>query len=136
MFYKVLAVMTVLFFVTTGAFAQFAGPGTTGGGVTTVKQILERPIDDMWVVLKGNILNQIGHELYMFSDGTGQIAVDIDYKYLPYNRTITPQTIVQIAGEVDAEYMGVKIDVKQVTIISDTGTTGTAPQQQGGFKDN
>ena len=133
MFYKILAVMTVLLFVTTGAFAQFAGPGTTGGGMTTVKQILERPIDDMWVVLKGNILNQIGHELYMFKDDTGQIAVDIDYKYFPYNRTITPQTIVQIAGEIDAEYMGVKVDVKQIVIISDAGAAN-ATAQQGRFQ--
>jgi uncharacterized protein (TIGR00156 family) len=133
MFFKTLAVAMTLFFVATGAFAQFAGPGTTGGGATTVKQVLERPIEDMWVVLNGNILNQIGHELYMFSDGTGQIAVDIDYEYFPYNRTITPQTTVQIAGEVDVEYRGVKIDVKQIMIISDAGP---APQQQGGFKGN
>ncbi len=133
MFSKALVVVMVLFFAATGVFAQFTGPGMVGGGVTTVKQLLERPIDDMWVVLKGNILSQIGHELYIFSDGTGQIAVDIDYKYLPYNRTITPQTVVQIAGEVDAEYMGIKIDVKQVMIISDAGTASTTPQQ-GGFK--
>ncbi|MDD2688943.1 MAG: NirD/YgiW/YdeI family stress tolerance protein [Candidatus Omnitrophica bacterium] len=132
MFFKTLVAVMVLFFIATGAFAQFAGPGMTGGGNTTVKQILDRPVDDVRVILRGSILSKIAHEKYMFSDGTGQIIVDIDDEYFPYNRPITPQTTVEIAGEVDTEFMGTKVDVKQITIISDTGT---ATQQQGGFRD-
>jgi len=132
MFFKALVVAMALFFIATGAFAQFAGPGITGGGNTTVKQILDRPMDNMWVVLRGHILNKVGHERYMFNDGTGQVLLEIDDEYFPYNRPITPQTTVEISGEVDAEFMGLKVDVKQITIISDTGT---APQQ-GGFKAN
>ncbi|MBI4706821.1 MAG: NirD/YgiW/YdeI family stress tolerance protein [Candidatus Omnitrophica bacterium] len=132
MFFKTVVVAIALFFAATGAFAQFAGPGATDSGNKTVKQILERPMDDMWVSLKGNILNKVAHEKYMFSDGTGQIVVEIDDEYFPYNRPITPQTTVEISGEVDHEFTRLEIDVKQVTIISDTST---APQQ-GGFKSN
>ncbi|UMR98311.1 YgiW/YdeI family stress tolerance OB fold protein [Escherichia coli] len=33
--------------------------------------------DESWVVLEGNIIRQVGHELYEFRDGTGTIPVEI-----------------------------------------------------------
>jgi len=132
MFFRILVAVMALFFAATGAFAQFAGPGATGGGNTTVKQVVDRPVDHMWVTLRGHILNKVAHERYLFSDGTGQITVEIDDEYFPYNRPITPENTVEISGEVDSEFMRLDIEVKQVAIISDTSISS----QQGGFRNS
>jgi len=116
-FFKTVVAAMALFLVATGAFAQFEGPGTTVTRNVTVKQILDNPMDDMLVVLRGRIVSKIAHEKYMFTDDTGQIVVDIDDEYLPYNRSITPKTTIEIAGDVDIDFMELEIDVKQVTII-------------------
>lgn len=132
MFFKLFVVGITLFFVMTGAFAQFTGPGTTGEGKVTVKEILDRPVDDMWVILKGKILRKVGDEKYLFTDGTGQITVEIDDEYFPYDKPITPETTVEISGEVDCGFIqSIEIDVKQI-IISDASTT----PPKGGFKSN
>ncbi|ELO61369.1 YgiW, partial [Salmonella enterica subsp. enterica serovar Enteritidis str. 648904 3-6] len=42
---------------------------------------LKKQWDDAWVVLEGNIIRQVGHELYEFRDSSGTVYVDIDNKY-------------------------------------------------------
>ena len=85
------------------ATAQFVGPGTSD--MVTVKSILDRPVDDMFVALKGYIVRKISHDKYIFKDHTGEIRVDIDEKYFPYGTPVTTQTLVLIKGEVDKEFM-------------------------------
>lgn len=75
-----------------GAFAQqsgFVAPDNTGyaqsgfkgpaPGIPNVQQV-KTLRDDSWVVLEGNIVRQIGHELYEFRDNSGSINVEIDDK--------------------------------------------------------
>ena len=53
----------------------------------------------------------------MPADNTGEILVDIDDKYF-MGRTVTPQNLVRISGEVDKEFAErTKIDVKQLEIL-------------------
>lgn len=98
------------------ATAQFIGPGTSD--IMTVKSVLDRPVDDMFVTLKGYIVKKISHDKYIFKDNTGEIRVDIDEKYFPYGTPITAQTLVMIQGEVDKDFMtSPEIEVKQFVIV-------------------
>ncbi|MBQ1845771.1 MAG: YgiW/YdeI family stress tolerance OB fold protein [Desulfovibrio sp.] len=95
----------------------FQGPGASGATSTVAEA--KRARDDSWVVLTGHIVSRAGgdHEHYIFRDKTGEIIVDIDDKYFS-GRTVTPQNLVRISGEVDKEILErTKIDVKQLEIL-------------------
>ncbi len=120
MFLKVFVVIVALFFTTTGAFAEFSGPGAAASGANaTIKEILSKPVNDMWVTLKGKILKKTGPEKYIFTDGTGEITVDIADGYFPFNRPVTPQTIMEISGEVNSDLMHLEVEIRQVVILGD-----------------
>ena len=107
------------------AFAQFQGPSSAGGyagpsagnRVNSVAAILKNPIDDQRVTLRGYITRHIGGDKYLFSDGTGEIRVDIDDHQFPL-QPINETTLVQIIGEVDSDFMQfTEIDVKSMRIV-------------------
>ena len=86
---KVLLLVTMAMLVSVmPLYGQFAGPGSSVPVNVDVKSILANPVDDTWVTLKGHILEKVGRKYYMFSDGTGQIRLDIDNKYFPAGVTI------------------------------------------------
>ncbi|MGB6103246.1 MAG: NirD/YgiW/YdeI family stress tolerance protein [Pusillimonas sp.] len=87
-----------------GAFAlpvhaQYTGP-SDGTASPTVATILEKPVDDQNVRLQGHLLRKVGHEKYIFSDGTGEIIAEIDDDDFP-RQTIDEKTVVELFGEVD-----------------------------------
>ena len=66
------------------AFAQYTGPSaddnsTRGGAFTanTIQSILDDPKDDQDIVLEGVLIRQVGREMYVLSDGTAEINVEI-----------------------------------------------------------
>ena len=108
------------------AYSQFVGPGKTT--VSNVRSILANPVDDMWVTLKGHILEKTGRDKYTFSDGTGQIRLDIDEKYFPAGVVVTPETHIQISGEVDVEhYRSPELDVKNLVVLPAGGSDSPTP---------
>jgi uncharacterized protein (TIGR00156 family) len=97
-------------------WAQFSGPGATPPA-NSVSAVLQHPVDDMHVVLRGHIIQQLTPEKYMFSDGKAQIRVEIDQHDFP-KQTITPTTVVEIVGEVEKEFLLTpEIDVDYVRVI-------------------
>ncbi len=123
------ALMTSVFLVSCTAFApafsQFQGASIAGGytgpgasnRVNSVSDIAKNPIDDQRVTLRGNITRHIGGDKYMFSDGTGEMRVDIDDHQFP-PQPINEKTFVEIMGEVDTDFMQFsEIDVKSVRIL-------------------
>jgi len=87
-----------------GAFAlpvhaQYVGPSDAASS-PTVASILEKPVDDQNVRLTGHLLRKIGDEKYIFSDGTGEIVVEIDDDDFP-PQSIDAKTQVELVGEVD-----------------------------------
>lgn len=90
----------------------FKGPTPGVASVAQVKTLR----DDSWVVLEGNIIRQVGHELYEFKDATGTIYVDIDDKRW-MGQTLSPADKVRIEGEVDKDWNSVEIDVKTVRVM-------------------
>jgi uncharacterized protein (TIGR00156 family) len=101
------------------AFAQYAGPSTAKSPKPTsyasVAEILKNPVDDIRVTLQGTLVSKVGHEKYLFSDGTGQIRVEIDDDKFPKTR-VDEKTRVTIEGEVEKDLLqSPEIDVKRLT---------------------
>lgn len=99
------------------AQAYYAGPGSSQAP-KSVADILKNPIDDEEVVLKGKLVRKLRHDKYMFSDGTGEIRVEIDHEDFRGQR-VTESTVIEIVGEVEKEFMeSPEIDVDRLTIIT------------------
>lgn len=82
----------------------------------TVKAALEAR-DDSYVTLTGNIIEQVGNELYTFRDETGQIVVEIENDDW-HGMNVTPETKVVIQGEVDQGWKTVKVDVERMRLLN------------------
>ena len=97
------------------AQAQYVGP-TDGPGVK-ISTILQEPKDDQDVVLRGHIVRKTGHEKYIFSDGTGEITVEIDDDDFPVE-AVDAKTLVELRGEVDTgRDRPPEIEVDSVSIV-------------------
>lgn len=96
------------------AQAQFVGESNKQ---ITVEQLLKDGRNEQFVILEGNLVDQVGNEKYLFSDGTGQVQVEIDDK-LFMGRKVTEQNVIRIEGEWDKELLETnEVDVNSFTII-------------------
>ncbi len=96
--------------------AEYVGPGASRD-VTTVAEILKAPKDDMEVTLRGRIVKKASNEKYLFSDGSGEIRMDIDDDIFPVQE-ITDRTTVEINGEVEKEFLhSPEIDVDLIKVL-------------------
>ncbi len=124
---KILLVsISTTFLISTSAYASgfkddsllsrggFTGPNSVT--ITTVAQALSAG-DDMPVLLTGHIKSSLGDELYLFSDYTGSIKVEIDEDEWQ-GQIVTPKTKVRLVGEIDRESNSVLVDVDAVNIIN------------------
>ncbi|EGQ7854411.1 MULTISPECIES: NirD/YgiW/YdeI family stress tolerance protein [Vibrio] len=93
----------------------FSGPTQ---GISTVKQVLDAGMfsDDMPVTLTGRIKASLGGEMYLFSDATGEVTVEIDHDKW-FGQSATPTTNVQLIGEIDKNMSGVKVDVDVIKVM-------------------
>ncbi|MDR2141810.1 MAG: YgiW/YdeI family stress tolerance OB fold protein [Deltaproteobacteria bacterium] len=90
----------------------FSGPGLSQVTVEAARQLR----DDAFVILRGNIIRHLGKDKYIFRDSTGDITVDIDQdKWL--GQTVTPETSVEIKGEIDKDWNSVEVEVDQILIV-------------------
>lgn len=96
------------------AYSQggFSGPNPGLSSVAQAKSFR----DDALVILEGNIIRQVGHELYEFRDASGTVYVDIDDKRW-MGQTVSPATKVRLEGEVDKDWNSVEVDVKNLYIV-------------------
>lgn len=91
----------------------FTGPSVE---VITVEQA-KNMNDDTFVVLRGKIKQNVGDDLYLFTDGTGTINIEIDEE--DWNSAkVTPEDVVEIRGEVDKGWDKIEIDVDQINKIN------------------
>ncbi len=114
-------ILTSVLILTSG-FAMANPQNLMGGGFngpvakmsTTVAQALEAR-DDSMVQITGNITHFLGDDMYTFSDGSHNIAIDVDSdKWMGVS--VTPKDKVTIMGEVDKDWSEVKIDVDRVQL--------------------
>ncbi len=123
---KISAVTLMAVMACGAAFAEFEGPavpqpavtnqkgGFVGGAETivTIKQVNEMR-DDVPVIVKGNIVQRMGDEKYLFEDSTGSITVEIDEDSWR-GQTISPKDTVKLYGEVDRGIFTTEIDIDYV----------------------
>ena len=69
--------------------------------------------DDVPVIVKGNIVQRMGDETYLFEDATGSITVEIDDDEWR-GQTITPSDTVKLYGEVDRGIFKTELDINYV----------------------
>lgn len=98
------------------SYAQYTGPGANHVP-TTVAAILKAPVEDQDVVLTGVLVKKVSKEKYIFSDGSGQMRVEIDNKYMA-DLVIDEKTRVEIRGEVEKDFLeSPEIDVKIIKVV-------------------
>ncbi len=78
---------------------------------------MKNPKDDQDVVLQGRLLRKTGDEKYVFSDGTGEIVVEIDDDDMP-REPVSETTTIELRGEVDtSRKRPPEIDVDSARIV-------------------
>lgn len=98
------------------ASAQYVGPNSTPQ-LTQAAEILKNPKDDADVTVQGHLLRKVRDEKYMFSDGSGEIVVEIDDDDFP-RQPVDETTKVELVGEVDtSRRRAPEIDVDTVRIL-------------------
>lgn len=94
--------------------AQNVGSSTQEAPLSIV-DILKSPIDDQEVVLRGVLLKKVGKEKYIFSDGTGEIRVEIEAEDFPAQK-LDDKARVEISGEVEKDFLETpEIDVEVIS---------------------
>lgn len=110
------ALMLTAAVLVTPALAQYAGPGAQPAA-TSVQAILDKPVDDQHVTLRGKIVRQVKSDEYIFSDGKAEIRVEIDQHLLPAT-PFDASTVVEIIGEVEKDTLQApEIDVRSLRIV-------------------
>ena len=80
----------------------FKGPGAQAAVDTVAKALKAR--DEAPCVLEGRIISAgPEHEEYVFQDASGKIVIEIDDD-LFLGRTVTPDNVIRIWGEVDTKF--------------------------------
>ena len=109
-FFTAVALTTALMF-SLSANAQFQAPAQAP---VTVEQAKSMP-DDTFVVLEGNITQQLGDEKYMFQDQSGTVVVEIDNEEWRGVK-VNPTDVIVITGTTDKDFMEIEVDVDTVNL--------------------
>ena len=88
----------------------FQGPGRTPASAREAATMR----DDAPVTLRGNIVQHLGGDKYLFQDESGTIRLDIDHDEWR-GLTVTPEDLVEVRGEVDKDWNSVEIEVDRIT---------------------
>ena len=94
------------------ASGGFSGPGPA---VTSAKDAANMR-DDARVVLRGNIVQHLGKDKYLFEDASGSIQVEIDDDKWQ-GQTVTPNDTVELHGEIDRDWNSVEVEVDRVVML-------------------
>lgn len=114
-----LAALTAATAISFSAAAYAANQGGYTGPATNVISVeqIQGLNDDTYVILQGNITQALGDEMYVFSDGTGTINVEIDDD--DWNGlNVGPNDLVVIRGEIDKDGNVLEVDVDEVTLAN------------------
>lgn len=112
----VLACVAVLCFPAM-AMAAYTGPQAGNKAFASVAEIREYPVNDGEATLTGHIIRKVGHETYLFQDGTGTLRVEIDHEMFPAE-DVNEKTLVRIVGEIEAATLDrPSVDASSLEII-------------------
>ncbi len=115
--------MTGFLALSGAAYGQYIGPSDvktspkSSYSPSNVAVIKANAKDEQKISLEGRITRKLDAEKYMFSDGTGEIRIEIDDDEFP-KTPINAETKVKIEGEVDIHNSkNADIDVDRLTIL-------------------
>lgn len=74
---------------------------------------LKAAADNDFVMIEGNIVQQVGKDDFIFKDATGEVEIEVS-KHAWQGQTITPNDKVEIRGKVEKEWGKTEVDVKQI----------------------
>lgn len=83
--------------------------------LTTAASAAGKP-DDTPVKLQGYIVKSLGDERYEFRDETGTLVVEIDHDDWR-GVEATPETRIELRGEIDKEWNKVEVDADSVRLV-------------------
>ena len=101
-----------IFAASTICYAAFVDGSDTYISVANAKQLR----DETPVNLKGNIIQNLGDEKYLFSDGTETIIVEIDNEDWGGQDVSAKDTVI-IIGEMDKDFWGTEVDVDSIQLV-------------------
>ena len=103
--------------ISTAVQAEYVGPVTAKAKpALSVAEVLKNPVDNQAVLLSGVLMKKVGNEKYLFSDGTGEIRVEIENEVFPA-QTIDGKTKVELKGEVEKDFLDTpEIDVDLISV--------------------
>jgi uncharacterized protein (TIGR00156 family) len=90
----------------------YKGPGAAAITVAEAKNLR----DDTPVILQGKIERFLGDEKYLFSDGTGNIVIEIDHRVWG-DLSVDENEVVEINGEIDRDYRRNEVEVRAIKKI-------------------
>ncbi|WP_077927082.1 YgiW/YdeI family stress tolerance OB fold protein [Wohlfahrtiimonas populi] len=124
---KKLAFITLMAATLSLASAQYTGPqgdANTNGryngptlsqSITTVREA-KTLRDDVHIKMRGKIVKHSHKDKYIFSDGTGEVTVEIDRD--EWNGlNINADDIVEIGGEIDKDWNTIEMDVDYIAKV-------------------
>jgi uncharacterized protein (TIGR00156 family) len=128
---RLFVVIAVALCVTASLFAQhrpgpdkpgFTGPGSgRDGHVDTVAEALNMR-DDQHVTLRGHIVQQVGGDMYLFSDGHDKIRAEIDHDvWRNAGVKVNDKTLLEISGEIEKKAARRTVDVYHLREIPPDG---------------
>ena len=112
---SIVAIVVILILgVSSAAVARFVGPSVSGRD-RTVEQVSSMRVGS-YITLTGHIIEHQRNDFFTFQDDTGTIRVEIANNVWR-NQDVSPETKVQIFGEVDRGLFGRYIWVEALTIL-------------------
>ncbi len=82
--------------------AEYVGPFPAA---TAVARVVQQPVNDQLVVVRGLLVKRLGLELYLLRDETGEVAVEIDPELFPRGQ-VKAETPVEVRGRVETGWRG------------------------------
>ncbi|OYX54973.1 MAG: hypothetical protein B7Y96_08450 [Comamonadaceae bacterium 32-67-11] len=95
--------------------AQFTGPSVSASA-STVQQAQQVRLGS-YVTLSGHIVAHQREQYYLFRDASGEMRVEIE-SALWQGRRVSPETRVQLHGEIDQGLRGRYMWVKSIQIVN------------------
>lgn len=106
--------------------AQYVGPSSSPE-LRQVAAVLKDGRDDQRVRLQGRLVRHVGSDKYLFSDGSGEIRVEIDHDVFP-RVPVGDATRVEIFGEVEKDFLeSPEIDVERLEVLAGPAAPASAP---------
>ncbi|TYK65231.1 NirD/YgiW/YdeI family stress tolerance protein [Colwellia echini] len=97
------------------ANAAFVGEGSPVYTVISIKEAVELK-DDTKVLVEGFIVKQLGDDLYLFKDASGEVEMEIDDSDFR-EITVTSKDKLRITAEVDSNLTGTSLEVDYLELV-------------------